>query len=63
VDLFDLQGRLVRRLARIPYLGSGVHEVKIDGRNSQGVPLASGVYFYSLQAPEGVKRGHVVVLK
>ncbi len=44
VDLFDLSGRRVRRLAerRLP---KGVSVLPWDGRDEQGMQVASGVYF------------------
>jgi outer membrane protein assembly factor BamB len=48
LDVFDLQGRAVRRLfdAR---LAGGEHEVRWDGRTDAGVDAGSGVYFYRLE--------------
>ena len=40
VDVFDVSGRLVRRLA----LGAGSRSVDWDGRSSSGAPVGSGVY-------------------
>src|SRR5882672_5808953 len=63
IQLFDLQGRLVRTLLPQQYLGAGAHEVAIDGRNDQGVRLSSGVYFYRVMTADGVAEGSVSVLK
>jgi len=47
LEVFDLRGRLVRRLADQSF-GSGRHNVLWDGRNESGGGTASGLYFYRL---------------
>ena len=52
VAIHAADGRLVRTLA-LGYQSAGVYQSKgravyWDGRNSQGEPVASGVYFYTL---------------
>ncbi|MFH1844044.1 MAG: FlgD immunoglobulin-like domain containing protein, partial [bacterium] len=51
LTIYDAMGRRVRRLIqeRMP---AGRHAVKWDGRSDQGRTVASGVYFYRLQAEE-----------
>jgi PKD repeat protein len=63
VSIFDLQGRLVRTLEPGAYLGPGYHDVQVDGRNEQGEPLSSGVYFYRVEAAEGTETGQFVIAK
>ncbi len=63
IQLFDIHGRLVRTLVPSQYMESGLHEVKIDGRNDQGNKLASGVYYYRVQSADGVSKGNVAILK
>jgi PKD repeat protein len=63
IQLFDLQGRLVRTLLPQQYLGAGAHEVAIDARNDQGLRLSSGVYFYRVQTADGVMEGSISMLK
>jgi hypothetical protein len=63
VQMFDLQGRLVRTLLEGPLLPAGAREVGIDGRGNRGEALASGVYFYRVETAEGVVTGRVVILK
>jgi hypothetical protein len=62
VDLFDLQGRLVRTLLTATYMDAGVHETRIASGES-GAPLSSGVYFYRIQAPGETVTGRFSVLK
>jgi len=63
VSMFDLQGRLVRRLLDRQNVGPGIHEVGIDGRGRRGETLASGVYLYRVETTEGMLTGRVVILK
>ena len=56
-------GSLVRTLLEAPVLVAGDHEVRIDGRGERGKPLASGVYFYGIEAPDGAMTGRIAVLK
>jgi len=50
MQILDLNGRWVRTLIDEPRLAAGVHGVVFDGKDGQGRPLASGVYFYRIQA-------------
>jgi hypothetical protein len=49
--VFDMTGRLVRRL-EAGRLKAGEHAVLWDGRDEAGRPAGSGVYFYELRAGE-----------
>lgn len=49
LDVFDVQGRLVRRLVDDRQDG-GTHSVVWDGRGRRGGTLSSGVYYYRLQS-------------
>ncbi len=48
LDIFDIQGRRVARLAD-EVMSAGEHERVWDGRNSRGRELASGVYLAQLE--------------
>ncbi len=52
VDLgvYDVTGRLVRRLASSEPLGAGLHEATWDGRTDSGAEAASGLYLYRIYA-------------
>jgi hypothetical protein len=63
IRVFDLSGRLVRTLIDQPMVPAGDHSVVIDGRNQSGARLASGIYFYQVEAQEGTVRGRMTVLK
>ncbi len=51
IRIFDAAGRLVRVLAADERFGAGAREVVWDGRNDSALPVASGVYYYRLDAP------------
>ena len=50
VALFDVAGRLVRTLADRTF-PAGEHSLTWDGRNSDGLPAARGVYFARIRTP------------
>lgn len=47
VDVYDLRGRVVRKL-KDEKLGAGSYVFEWDGRNDEGHPVSSGVYFCKL---------------
>lgn len=63
LQLFNPQGRLVRTMLRESHVDPGYHDVSIDGRDDRGVPLASGVYYFRLQAAEETTTGRFTVLR
>lgn len=52
LDIYDLRGRLVRRLVDAA-LPAGRHEAAWDGRDDQGGAAASGLYFCRLHSSGG----------
>lgn len=50
VTVYDVRGRGVATLARGPH-AAGDHELRWDGRNSDGSRLSAGIYFVKLEAP------------
>lgn len=48
LEIFDVQGRLVRTLARNRF-DAGLHSLRWDGRSGRGHPVACGVYLYRLK--------------
>jgi len=63
VALYDVRGRRVRTLADDRRSAAGYHEIPIDGRDEEGRPLSTGVYFFKLDTDEGSQFGRAVVLK
>lgn len=62
LEVFDLQGRLVRTLVNEP-LVSGDHAVLWDGQTADGSPAASGTYVYRLSANDQVLAHKMTLLK
>ena len=63
LDIYDLQGRLVRRLLdESPYV-TGSHKQVWDGRDGGGQTTASGVYFFRLEAGDQKRVGKLTLLK
>jgi hypothetical protein len=52
VAIYDVAGRLVRRLES-GLLAPGEHALAWDGRNDAGQPAAAGFYVYRITAPGG----------
>jgi hypothetical protein len=63
IDMFDVQGRLVRRLVDAAAVTAGTHDVKIDGRGERGEKLPSGVYYIRGTSSEGAFKHLVTILK
>jgi PKD repeat protein len=61
--LFDVHGRLVRRVLEDSSLPAGRHVLTLEARGLAGTALASGVYFLRLDGPDGVTTKRVAVAK
>ncbi len=59
VRVFDASGRLVRSL-KDGVLKSGAHELRWDGRNTQGALVAAGVYLVRVETPDVTAMRRVV---
>ncbi|HET6349834.1 MAG TPA: FG-GAP-like repeat-containing protein [Candidatus Krumholzibacteria bacterium] len=63
LDIFDVTGRLVKRLIRdVPY-SRGRFEVHWNGENESGNTVASGVYFYRIRSGTYSAARRMVLLK
>lgn len=62
VGIYDVTGRRVCELVRA-VLPSGEHVRVWDGRDEQGTPVASGVYFAKLQAQDGSRVVKIVRMR
>jgi len=62
VTVYDLQGRLVTRLLD-ENRATGPQSLTWDGSDSRSARVASGVYFFRIQAPEGHVTQRVAVVK
>ena len=67
LTIYDMNGRLVRRLA-VGHQGAGMYQTRSravywDGRNQLGESVASGLYFYTLTAGEFTATRRMLILK
>jgi len=62
LDIFDIQGRLIRTLAQ-GTAAAGSHQILWNGTNEQGEMVPSGIYFYRLQAGSFQEIKRMVMLK
>jgi PKD repeat protein len=63
VQLFDVQGRLIKTLMDDAAAVAGYHDVRIDGRDNQGNKLASGVYYVMIHsAVDGKETKAITIL-
>jgi hypothetical protein len=60
--VYDVEGRLVGTLAD-RYERGGIRQVTWDGRDNDGRPVASGLYFYRLEAPGFSQTRKMLLLK
>jgi hypothetical protein len=60
--IYDVEGRLVRRLAG-GYRAQGRHEELWDGRDGRGRAVASGIYYYRLDAGSFTETRKMVLLR
>jgi len=63
IGMFDPQGRRVATILPRAFLPAGLHVARVQGRDSAGRPLASGVYFYRIQTTDGIVVGRFSILK
>jgi hypothetical protein len=62
LSVYDLLGRKIANL-QSGLLSAGNHSLIWDGTNSDGAVVASGIYFYRLESPEGSKTMRMLLLK
>ena len=67
IDIYDLKGASIRRLS-VGFQTAGSYQTRAraaywDGRNTNGEPVASGIYFYSLQAGQLKVTRQMAILK
>ena len=61
--VYDLKGRLVRQLSDGKLVPVGPHKVLWDGRDGSGRSVATGIYFYRMQAGSYVATRRMTLLK
>ena len=62
LEIYNLLGQKVVTLVR-DKLSAGTYRVRWDGRDRQGVPLASGIYLYRLRAGMQAQTRRLVLLR
>jgi hypothetical protein len=62
INVFNVLGQRVRTFVEGPR-AAGTHRVVWDGRSDAGVPVASGIYLYRLQAGEQVRTRKMLLIK
>ena len=63
LEIYDVSGRLIRRLLKWGPMGPGSHTSIWNGRDDEGRVVASGVYFCELTAGSHSQRQRIVLLK
>ncbi|HET9252233.1 MAG TPA: putative Ig domain-containing protein, partial [Candidatus Eisenbacteria bacterium] len=64
VQMFDVQGRLIRTLMDESSAAAGYHDVTIDGHDANGSKLASGIYYVKVKSQfDGDVTKAVTILK
>jgi hypothetical protein len=62
LDIFNVRGQKVKTLCDLP-LSKGKHSLLWDGRDGANRPVASGIYFYRLSTPEGIRTQKMMLMK
>lgn len=62
LEVFNVLGQRVKTLADVVQ-PAGRHRMVWDGKDAQGKDVASGIYFYRLQAGEFTDSKRMVILK
>ncbi len=62
IEVFNILGQKVKTLLD-QHLSAGAKEVSWDGKNSKGVEVGSGIYFYRIQTKEFTDVRRMVLLK
>ena len=63
LTIFDVSGRIVRRLVDNQFMSEGVHEIQWDGTSDAGGQVASGTYLYRLRFGNFAHTKSMVLLK
>jgi len=63
LDLYDVSGRLVRRLIENEEMEAGLREITWNGRNDAGRSVSSGVYYCRLTAGKATVTRRLVLMR
>jgi len=61
--LFDSHGRRVRTVIDDTSLPAGYHDIAIDPRDKAAGGLATGIYYFRLETPEGTRTGRIAIVR
>ncbi len=62
LDIYNLMGQKIKTLVSAKQ-STGSYQVKWDGKNHAGIPVASGVYLYRLKANAGVQSKKMILMR
>jgi hypothetical protein len=62
ISIFDINGKKIRQL-QDGQQSSGTYKVKWRGKNSDGIPVSSGFYIYTIQFEKEVLSKRMIFLK
>ncbi len=63
LDIYDITGQCIKTLIRNQSLGAGYYQIRWDGTDNAGKPVASGAYFYRFSAGSFTKIGQMALVK
>ena len=63
MNIFDIQGRLVKSLINNLYYQSGSHKITWDGKNNIGTQVPSGMYIYKLVSNNQMVMRKMILMK
>ena len=62
IEIFNTKGQRINTLVN-SFTRAGIHQVVWDGRDENGSPVSSGIYFYRMQAGEYTETRRMVLMK
>ena len=63
LQVFSIDGDLVRTLVNTHHEQASTYQVTWDGRRDDGRPMPSGIFFYRIETPVGAEMKKMVLLK
>ena len=63
VEVFDISGRLVKRLAQGEFMPAGPVSIRWQGKDEQGQAVASGTYLYRVKAGQAVSTNRITLVR
>jgi flagellar hook assembly protein FlgD len=62
LEIFNIKGQKIRKL-RIGNYKSGTNSIEWDGKDENGSPVSSGIYFYKLRSERYVSTKKLILMK